>query len=113
MRKSYLILGLLAILTAGATTAYFMHKSLQQHVVFVKPTMQVASVEKPVFKYGLNLSEFKVLTHVVKQNEFFADILSQYNVTYATIDYLAHQSKAIFNLNKMKAGNSCTVLCGV
>ena len=110
MRKGYLVIGLLAILVAGGVTAFFMGRNLQRHLVITKPEVQAASVAKPVFKYGLNLSEFKVLTHVVKQNEFFADILTQYNVTYATIDFLARQSKSIFNLNKMKAGNHCTVL---
>ena len=111
MRKGYLVIGLLVILVAGGTTAFFMGRNLQKHLVVTKPEVQAASIAKPVFKYGLNLSEFKVLTHVVKQNEFFADILTQYNVTYATIDFLARQSKSIFNLNKMKAGNNCTVLC--
>jgi murein DD-endopeptidase MepM/ murein hydrolase activator NlpD len=111
MRKIYLVLGLVAVLAAAGATAFFMGRSLQQHVVIIKPPVLMASIEKPVFKYGLNLSEFKVLNHVVKQNEFFADILSQYNVTYATIDFLARESKAIFNLNKIKAGNNCTLLC--
>ena len=111
MRKEYFVAGLVAVLMAAAATGYLMNRSLRQHVVIPKPRVQMATIEKPLFKYGLNLSEFKVLTHVVKQNEFFADILSQYNVTYATIDYLARHSTSIFNLNKMKAGNNYTVLC--
>lgn len=66
---------------------------------------------KPLIKYGLNLAEFKVTNHVVKPNEFFADILNQYNVAYQTVDFLSRESKKIFNLNKIKAGNNCTVLC--
>ena len=84
---------------------------MQKQAVPQAQTIAVAEPAKPVFKYGLNLSDFKVLTHVVKQNELFGGILSQYNVTGHAIDFLARESKAIFNLNKIKAGNNCTVLC--
>lgn len=69
-----------------------------------------SSVE-PLIRYGLDISKFIVKNHVVKPNEFFADILTGYNVAYASIDYIANESKEIFNLNRIKAGNNCTMLC--
>lgn len=71
----------------------------------------VAEPAKPVYKYGLNLSDFKVLKGVVKQHQFFAEMLAPYNVTYQTADFLARASKEVFNLKKIKAGNPYTVLC--
>ena len=111
MRKSYWIGSVVLLLLAAVAAGYFVKTGLQPQAASVKPVVKLAAVEKPVMKYGMNLSEFKVLTDVVKQNEFFADILTKYNVTYATIDFLARKSKSIFNLNKMKAGNNYTVLC--
>ena len=111
MRKSYVVIAL--VLVVAVVAGYFIKGRVQQPLATAntKPTVLAASVVKPVFKYGINLSDFKVLNHVVKQNEVFAGILLQYNVTYQTIDFLARESKAIFNLNKMRAGNNCTVLC--
>ena len=67
--------------------------------------------EAAIVKFGLNLNNFKVLNHVVKQNELFAEIFSQYNVTYQAINFFASASNEIFNLRKIKAGNCFTVLC--
>lgn len=73
---------------------------------------KIAAVqEEPFVKFGINLNDFKVLNHVVKQNELFAEIFSQYNVTYQAINFFANTSKEIFNLRKIKAGNCFTVLC--
>lgn len=72
---------------------------------------EVESHVQPLIKYGLDISKFIVKQHVVKPNEFFADILNGYNVAYTSIDYIARESKQIFNLNKIKAGNNYTMLC--
>lgn len=69
------------------------------------------SAVEPLIRYGLDISKFVVKNHVVKPNEFFADILNGYNVAYTSIDYIARESKEIFNLNRIKAGNQCTMLC--
>ncbi|MCW5907731.1 MAG: peptidoglycan DD-metalloendopeptidase family protein [Chitinophagales bacterium] len=66
---------------------------------------------EPLIRYGMDVSRFIVKNHIVKPNEFFADILTGYNVAYSSIDYIARESKGIFNLNKIKAGNNCTMLC--
>lgn len=72
----------------------------------------IAAVDTaPLVKFGVNLNDFKVLSHVVKPNELFAEIFSQYNVTYQAINFFADASKEIFNLRKIKAGNCFTVLC--
>ncbi len=78
----------------------------------VKTETKIAEEEEePLVKFGVNLNNFKVLNHVVKQNELFAEIFSQYNVTYQAINFFANTSKEIFNLRKIKAGNCFTVLC--
>ena len=78
----------------------------------IKTKDKIAAVEdEPMIKFGINLNDFKVLNHVVKQNELFAEIFSQYNVTYQAINFFANTSKEIFNLRKIKAGNCFTVLC--
>ncbi len=104
-KKTILIISLVALVTVLSAWVIQWQSGTQG------PGVVVASIEKPVIKYGMNLNDFKVMNHVVKQNEFFADILGQYNVTYQAIDFLTRESKAIFNLHKIRAGNKCTVLC--
>jgi len=111
MRKSYLVIGLVVVLALVAGLFIKSRSPRPEAENCTRPSVMAAAIVKPVFKYGLNLSDFKVLNGVVKQHEIFADMLLQYNVTYQTIDFLARESKAIFNLNKMKAGNNYTVLC--
>lgn len=67
--------------------------------------------EKPVVKYGMVVNDFTILNHVVKPNEMFFDIFSQYNVTAQAIHYFVSKSGEVFNLRKIKAGNSFKVLC--
>ncbi len=77
-----------------------------------KPAKQVAVVtEQAVFKYGVNINDFKVLSHQVKPNELFSEIFSQYGVTAGAINYFVNKSGEVFNLKKIKAGNTFTVLC--
>ncbi len=109
MPKKVVIAATLALAIVGAAgwyayqVMYGATRAIAQAVVAPEP-------ERPIIKFGLNLADFKVLNHVVKQNEFFADILSQYNVTYPTVDLLARAGKEIFNFNHIRAGSNCTVL---
>jgi murein DD-endopeptidase MepM/ murein hydrolase activator NlpD len=69
------------------------------------------SIVKPIIKYGLDISDFIIENHVIKQNELFSDILTEYKVGFNTINFLANQSKDIFNIRKMRVGNNCALLC--
>jgi len=75
------------------------------------PAYAKSKVEKADVKYGINLSDFSVVNHVIKPGEIFADILAKHNVAYQSIHFLAQQSQHIFSFNKIKAGKNCTVLC--
>ena len=86
-------------------------------IVWLSPVMRElpayakSKVEKVDIKYGINISDFSVVNHVIKPGEIFADILTKHNVAYQSIHFLAQESENIFSLNKIKAGKNCTVLC--
>jgi murein DD-endopeptidase MepM/ murein hydrolase activator NlpD len=67
-------------------------------------------IKEPIYKYGLNLSEFVVIDQQVAPNEAFTDIFLKHNVAYQTISYLIKESKDIFNCRKIKAGTKYAVL---
>ncbi|MFN8277699.1 MAG: peptidoglycan DD-metalloendopeptidase family protein [Chitinophagales bacterium] len=70
----------------------------------------VQTTKDPVYKYGLNLSNFVVIDQRVERNELFADILSKHNIAVEGLNALLRQSKDIFNPSRMKAGTSYKVL---
>jgi len=74
------------------------------------PIAAVQTVRAPVYKYGLNLSEYVVIDETVQQNEAFSDIFLKHKVAYQDIDYLVKGSKDIFNCRKVKAGSKYSVL---
>jgi len=67
----------------------------------------------PVYKieYGIIVDSLLIFKDKVKRNQFLADILLSYDVDYQTIDKLAKQSKEIFDVRKIRAGNKYSVLC--
>jgi murein DD-endopeptidase MepM/ murein hydrolase activator NlpD len=103
-------LGVLALIFVSAGVYVGMTKIYPETDVTVQDK-QVAAVEIPVVKYGLKLNGFTLLSNAVKPNQFFADILTSHNVAYSSIDFLVRESKKIFNLNKIRAGNNYTVVC--
>ncbi len=74
-------------------------------------TTSFIQTPEPLVKYGVNLNDFKVVSHIVKPNELFAEIFTRYNVTGQAISFFIGASREIFSLKKIKAGNSFTVLC--
>jgi len=65
----------------------------------------------PQMAYGIVIDSLVVYKDKVKRNQFLADILLKYNVDYQIIDRLAKESKKVFDVRKIRAGNRYTVLC--
>ena len=61
-------------------------------------------------QYGIDVNSLKVVQANFEQNQFLTDILQEYSVNSETIDLLARKSEHIFDVRRMKAGNSFTIL---
>ncbi len=66
---------------------------------------------EPNTAYGIVIDSMQVFRDKVKRNQFLSDILLAYNVDYQTIDELAKTSKMVFDVRKIRAGNSYSILC--
>lgn len=64
---------------------------------------------EPKLLYGFPIDSFEVLSHKVKKNQFFSQILLPHHVTYPTIDGVAKASREVFDVRKMRAGNDYTL----
>jgi murein DD-endopeptidase MepM/ murein hydrolase activator NlpD len=110
MNKTTLWVALAFLIFTGSCVAWYNGSNAEEETTEYDTQNASTSVE-PIIRYGLDLSKFIVKNHTVKRNQFFADMLSGYNVAYSTIDHLATEGREIFNLRNIKAGNNFTVLC--
>ncbi len=70
----------------------------------------VIAPPEPTILYGIAVDSLNVLQDKVKKNEFLADILLRYDVSYATIDYIARKTKDTFDVRRIRRGNTYTVI---
>ena len=61
-----------------------------------------------VYKFNIPLDSFNIEEITIKKNEILSGILLSRGINYNQIDELARLSKPIFNVKKIKAGNSFT-----
>lgn len=60
--------------------------------------------------YDIIVDSLSVDRGSVKKNEFLSDILLQYNVDYADIDFIARHTKDTFDVRRIVAGNNYTAI---
>lgn len=80
------------------------------------PACQDADFEEaydpePVTKYGIPVDSLVMYEGVVLPRETLSNILSRYNVSLNTIDLIVRRSRDVFDLRRIRAGNSYSVLC--
>lgn len=61
--------------------------------------------------FGLNSDSFIVISDMIRSNQFLADILLDYKVSYPTIHKLAMKSEGVFDIRRMQKGKPYTVFC--
>lgn len=71
----------------------------------------IEEVHIPRMAYGINVDTLTVITKSVKKNEFLSEILLRYGVSYRDIDYIARNTKKIFDVRKIVTGNSYSIIC--
>lgn len=62
----------------------------------------------PVLRYGLPVDSFEIVGGTIKPNQHLSHILGRFNVDLVTIDKIARKSKKIFDVRKIKSGNTYT-----
>ncbi len=65
----------------------------------------VVKISEPKMLYGFRADSFHIEENRVSQNQNLSDILNETGVSGSTIDQLAKNSVAIFDVRRMKAGN--------
>ncbi|MDA3942548.1 MAG: peptidoglycan DD-metalloendopeptidase family protein [Bacteroidetes bacterium] len=80
-------------------------KNTQESVEIVEPIILT-----PKVLYDINVDSLLIERGQVKRNQFLADILLDKGVNYAVIDHIAKTHRSVFDVRKIRAGNSYTII---
>ena len=118
--KNYLS-GIIILLLIGVFVAYSLltgdHNPSSQ-----TPTVQAGFTTAPVdsslimpkepdLRYGIVVDDLEVVEGAIKRNQSLSDILSSYNVSYATIDALARNFREVFDVRKIRTNSKYAIIC--
>lgn len=106
LKYKYLLIAVIAL--ACIITLRFIDKSEQTNSVDI--VIDTATDSIVPLKYGFVIEDYDVIQAKVKRNQSLSSILSQFDVSYSTIDKIAKKAKDVFNVRKIKTGKTYNVL---
>ncbi|QZE14237.1 peptidoglycan DD-metalloendopeptidase family protein [Halosquirtibacter laminarini] len=110
--KKRVLIALVAIVVVSITWYFYSNPNFTEYDIPSDTSVSDSIPDvapEPILKYGLPVDSFEITTSLVKKNEFLSDILLKYGISYNMIDRLARESKPIFDVRKMKRGNSFSI----
>lgn len=72
----------------------------------------VEQAPEPQYLFDIQIDSLEVIQNRIGKNQFLTDILMQYNVDYASIEYLAKNFRSTFDVKRIRAGNNYFVMLG-
>lgn len=86
---------------------------VKNNIPFSPSTGDSVIVPKIIEKlYDIPVDSFNIEHGKIKRNQFIADIFRQYNLSEMNINLVTLKSKDVFDLRKLRAGNSFTAFIG-
>jgi murein DD-endopeptidase MepM/ murein hydrolase activator NlpD len=82
-----------------------------ESVTTLSDTTANKQTESPVFMYGIPIDSFELITGNIKRNGFLSEILLKHGVTMQEIDQVIRNSKAVFDVRKIRSGNNYILFC--
>jgi len=110
MSRNFQIIVALAVLIIVGLLAFIPTGDSDEN----EPLLAVATdtvVVEPELIYGINVDSLEVVQGIVQPNEFLANILLKYHLSYPEIHALATTSKDIFDVRSIASGKRYTLLC--
>lgn len=110
-RLKFIFLPFLAFLMFSCKTP---EKEKRQEIIELADSADKSSstaAETQNLLYGIPVDSFDLITGHIRRNSLLSSILVPHGVTLQEIDLLARNSASVFDIRKMRAGNSYTLLC--
>lgn len=73
--------------------------------------VELAINEECYDEFGIGSEGYNVIKAKIHPNQFLADILLPFNISYSEITQIAEKSKKIYDIRKLNSGKNYTVLC--
>lgn len=110
-KKVLLVLGIFSFVSAGIYSTFQKNQrdNLSASLV-TEVELGALPIYSPNTKFGFAIDTFQVSEGIIKSGQFFADILQDHNIDYASIDKLVKNSEETFNVGRLIAGKPYTVL---
>ncbi|GAB5539743.1 MAG: peptidoglycan DD-metalloendopeptidase family protein [Salibacteraceae bacterium] len=107
-------IGIITAVLAGllCLTIIILHEPNSPDIVLVN-TVDSLVTEECQDEFGIDASDMNVIKGKIDRNQFLADILLPYNISYNTIASVAEKSKAVYDIRKLNAGKNYTLICNV
>jgi murein DD-endopeptidase MepM/ murein hydrolase activator NlpD len=77
----------------------------------LKDSLSGEKINNTVFMYGIPVDSFNLISGRIKRNELLSTLLVKYGMTMNEIDILVKNSASVFDVKKMRSGNSYTIFC--
>ena len=74
-------------------------------------TAAVNKADTTVFMYGIPSDSFNLVSGHIKRNGFLSSILLEHGITMEEIDMVVRNSASVFDVRKIRSGNSYTLFC--
>jgi murein DD-endopeptidase MepM/ murein hydrolase activator NlpD len=86
-------------------------KVIPQTVSEVTDTLVVRKPDSSLFMYRIPYDSFNLITGHIKRNGFLSSILLEHGITMEEIDKVMRNSASVFDVRKIRSGNSFTLFC--
>jgi len=83
----------------------------QQTVSGLSDTTGIHKADSTVYIYGIPSDSFNIVTGHIKRNGFLSSILVEHGIKMEEIDMLIRNSASVFDVRKIRSGNSYTLFC--
>ncbi len=83
----------------------------EQSVQAVSDSTTVVKRDSTTFMYGIPVDSFNLISGRIKRNGFLSSMLLEHGITMDEIDKVIRNSFSVFDVRKMRYGNSYTLFC--
>lgn len=77
----------------------------------IADTIQAVDQKVPVMTFGIPSDSFNLIPGHIKTNGFLSQILLEHGITMQEIDQVLRNSDSVFDVRKIRSGNSYTLFC--
>ncbi len=99
-----------ALLAIGLATTMHSRWLFEEELAIVE-TVDSIMVEECHEEFGIDLQGMHIEKGKVRPNQFLAELLLPYNVTYPEITRLVERAKPVFDIRNIRSGADYTILC--